>query len=324
MLYFLGIFFLIFATLALTAGTLEIAEEVVKLIQTYTFSLTWLGIYFLYLAIKLSKGDLYKMSTHVVSGLIGAIITLYMTGFFYSITWNNELSMWIMHFHPSLMALIGALMIFVLYELISFSRRLFLTSRDKKVKNNLKIFFIGWIITGASSIALGLSLYIEPIPIYSFLVFLAAGLFFISISIIRFPSSLIASPIKIYAVGFIESHSGNLLHYYDFTKASRINTPSLFGGLMVAVNACLQQSIVGCRYLKTMDAGPRKILIARGFYIQAILVAERHTTQLERIINRLLILFELQFYDILKNFDGDITEFPNFNKNIEKYMAFAL
>jgi hypothetical protein len=324
LLYFFGIFFLIFATLALTAGTLELAEELVKIIQISTFTLTWIGIYFLYLAIKLSKGDLYKFSTHIVSGLLGAIITLYLTGTFYNIEWNINLGMWVMSFHPSLMLLIGTLMIFVIYELISFTKRLFLTSRDPKVKNNLKLFFIGWIITGSTSVALVLSLLIDFIPTYSFLTFLLAGLIFISISIVRFPSSLIASPIKIYAIGFMQTSSGSLLHYYDFTKVSRINRPQLFSSLMTAVNACLQESIVGCRYLKTMDMGPRKIIIARGFYVQAVMVAERHTVQLNRILQRLLILFELHFYDSLKNFKGEITKFPRFDKTVEKYMSFAL
>ena len=324
LLYFLGIFFLIFATLALTAGTLQFSEAVVKMIQTFTFTLAWLGIYFLYLAIKLSKGDLYKISTHIVSGLLGAIITLLISGYFYNIVWNENLGMWVMEFHPALMIFISILMIFVIFELITFSQRLFLTSRDQTVKNNLKLFFVGWIITGLSGVALMFSLLIEFIPIYSFLLFILVGLIFISISIVRFPSSLIASPIKIYAIGFIQSSSGALLHYYDFTKVNRIHRPDLFSGLMIAVNACLQESIVGCRYLKTMDAGPRKIIISRGFYVQAIMVAGRYTSQLERILTRLLILFELQFYDALKDFKGEVTMFPSFNKIIEKYMAFAL
>jgi hypothetical protein len=323
-LYFLGIFFLIFAALALTASTLELAKDIVKSIHIITFSLAWLGIYFLYLAIKLSKGDLYKFSTHIISGLTGAIITLYMTGSFYNITRDEELNMWIMQFHPALMLPLAILMAAIIYELISFSKRLFLTSRNKKVKNNLRLFFIGWIITGLSSVALGLSIIFKFIPIYSFLIFVLSGLLFISVSIVRFPSSLIASPIKIYAVGFLESISGNLLHIYDFTKTNRINRPELFSGLMIAVNSCLQQSIVGCRYLKTMDAGPRKIIIARGFYVQAVMITEQYTTQLEKILNRLLILFEIQFYNLLKNFDGELTFFPEFNKIIEKYMAFAL
>lgn len=308
----------------MTAGTLQISEEIVKTIQSISFILTWFGIYFLYLAIKLSKGDLYKFSTHIVSGLIGAIVTLYMTGLFYNITWNGELNIWVMQFHPALMALISLLMVFIIYELVSFSRRLFLTSRDKKVRNNLKLFFNGWIVTGLSGVALGVILFIDFIPLYSFLTFIAVGLLLISISIVRFPSSLIASPIKIYAVGFIESMSGNMLYYYDFTKTTRFEQTSLFSGLMVAVNACLQEAIIGCRYLKTMDAGPRKIIIARGFYIQAILVTEQYTRQLEMILNRLLILFELHFFDKLRDFDGEITAFPNFDKIIEKYMAFAL
>jgi len=324
LLYFLGVFFLIFATLALTAGVLDIDKGIVWLIQTYTFSLTWIGIYFLYLAIKLSKGDLYKLSTHIVSGLIGAIIALYLTGSFYDIKWNTTLNMWTMEFHLALMTLISILMVFVIYELLSFSKRLFLTSRDPIVKNNLRLFFIGWIVTGLSSVALILALLVEVIPIYSFLVFLVIGFLFISLSIVRFPSSLIASPIKIYAVGFIESASGSLLHIYDFTKSGRINRPELFSGLMTAVNACLKESIVGCRYLKTMDAGPRKIIIARGFYVQAVMIVEQYTGQLERILNRLLILFELQFYEVLREFDGEATKFPAFDKVLEKYMAFAL
>jgi hypothetical protein len=324
LLYFFGIFFLIFATLALTAGTLELAEELIKIIQILTFTLTWIGIYFLYLAIKLSKGDLYKFSTHIVSGFLGAIITLYLTGAFYNIEWNGNLGMWVMSFHPALMFLIGTLMIFVIYELISFTNRLFLTSRDAKVKNNLKLFFIGWIITGSTGVALVFSLLIDFIPTYSFLIFLLGGLSFISLSIVRFPSSLIASPIKIYAIGFMETASGNLLHYYDFTKASRINRPQLFSSLMTAVNACMKESIVGCRYLKIMDMGPRKIIIVRGFYVQAVMVAERHTAQLSRILQRLLILFELHFYDVLKDFKGEVTKFPRFNNTVEKYMSFAL
>ncbi len=324
LLYFFGIFFLIFATLALTAGTLELAEEFIRIIQIATFTLTWVGIYFLYLAIKLSKGDLYKFSTHIVSGLLGAIVTLYLTGTFYNIEWNADVGLWMMNFHPALMFLIGALMIFVIYELISFTNRLFLTSRDPKVKNNLKLFFIGWIVTGSSSVALVLSLLIDFIPTYSFLIFVLGGLLLISLSIVRFPSSLIASPIKIYAIGFMETASGSLLHYYDFTKGSRINRPQLFSSLMTAVNACMQESIVGCRYLKTMDMGPRKIIIARGFYVQAVMVAERHTAQLNRILQRLLILFEIHFYDVLKNFKGEITKFPHFNNTVEKYMSFAL
>jgi hypothetical protein len=173
-------------------------------------------------------------------------------------------------------------------------------------------------------VALVFSLLIDIIPTYTFLLFLLAGLFLISISIVRFPSSLIASPIKIYAVGFMETSSGSLLHYYDFTKASRINRPELFSSLMTAVNACMQESIVGCRYLKTMDMGPRKIIIARGFYVQAVMIAERYTTQLDRILRRLLILFELHFYDTLKGFKGEVTKFPLFNKTVEKYMSFAL
>lgn len=333
LLYFLGIFFLIFATLALTAGTLKLPKEIVKNIQIYTFTLTWIGIYFLYLAIKLSKGDLYKISTHVVSGFLGAIVTLYLTAPFmkedspfiiYDIEWKDHLGMWVMSFHPALMGLIGVLMIFIIYELISFTKRLFLTSRDKKVKNNLRLFFIGWIVVGLTGVGLVLSLIVDFIPTYSFLIFLLAGLLLISLSIIRFPSSLIASPIKIYAVGFIETASGSLLHYYDFTKSSRINKPQLFSGLMTAVNACLRESIVGCRYLKIMDMGPRKIIIFRGLFVQAVMIAERYTFQLERILNRLLILFELQFYDVLKSFDGEATKFPFFNRTVEKYMSFAL
>lgn len=310
--------------MALTAGTLELPKELIKAIQSYTFSLAWLGIYFLYLAIKLSKGDLYKFSTHILSGLVGAIITLYLTGSFYDITWNEDLSYWMMHFHPALMGLLGFLMIFVIYELLSFTNRLFLTSRDSKVKNNLKIFFIGWIITISSAGALGLSIAIDIIPVLFFLVFLSAGLLFISISIVRLPSSLIASTIKIYTVGFIITKSGILLDYYDFTSSGKINNPQLFSGLMVAVNSCLRESIVGCRYLKTMDAGPRKIIIGHGFYTSAIMIVERYTHQLERILNRLLILFELQFYNELKDFDGSTSEFHRFDKIIEKYMAFAL
>ncbi len=324
LLYFLGIFFLIFATLALTASTLELTADLVKTIHIFTFSLAWLGIYFLYLAIKLSKGDLYKFSTHIISVLIGAIITIYMMGSYYDITWDDELRMWVMQFHPALMGLLAVLMIFIIYELVSFSKRLFLTSRDRKVKNNLRFFFIGWIVTGLSSVPLGFSIVINFIPVYSFLIFLLIGLLLISLSIVRFPSSLIASPIKIYTVGFIESGSGNLLHYYDFTKASRINRPQLFSSLMIAVNACLQESIIGCRYLKTMDMGPRKIIISRGFYVQAIMLVERYTSQLERILNRLLLLFELQFFDVLKDFNGDVERFRNFDKIIEKYMAFAI
>ncbi|MFW9938027.1 MAG: hypothetical protein ACFFD5_10280 [Candidatus Thorarchaeota archaeon] len=320
----MGIFFLIFAALALTASTLVLPERVIKTIHIITFSFAWLGIYFLYLAIKLSKGDLYKFSTHVISGLTGAIITLYLTGSYYNIIWDEELKMWMMQFHPALMMLLFVLMVAIIYELVSFSKRLFLTSRNIKVKNNLRLFFIGWIITGLSSVALVLSVLFEFIPTYSFLIFVLIGFLFISLSIVRFPSSLIASPIKIYAVGFLEAISGNLLHIYDFTKLNRINRPELFSGLMIAVNTCLQQSIVGCRYLKTMDVGPRKIIIARGFYVQAVMITERYTSQLEKILNRLLILFEIQFYNQLKNFDGDVTFFPNFNKIIEKYMAFAL
>ena len=324
LLYFLGIFFLIFATGSMTIGTLELPVMVVKSIQSYTFSVTWLGIYFLYLAIKFSKGDLYKMSTHIVSGFIGSIITLYTSGMYYDIVWDPIMHIWVMKFHPILLLLIVLLMISIIYELISFTNRLFLTSRDTFVKNNLKLFFIGWIVLASSSIALGISLFFEFIPLYTFLIVLTAGLILISISIIRFPSSLIASPIKVYAIGYIQASSGLLLHSYDFTKTSKINRPQLFSGLMVAANTALQESIMGCRYIKTMDAGPRKILIARGFYIQAVMVTEQYTEQFEAILNRLLIQFELQFFKNLSHFDGEVTIFQKFNNVIKKYMAFAL
>ncbi len=324
LLYFLGIFFLIFATVSMTIGTLELPMMVVKSIQTYTFSVTWLGIYFLYLAIKLSKGDLYKISTHIVSGLIGSIITLYISGIYYNIVWDPNVHIWIMQFHPILLLLIGLLMISIMYELISFTNRLFLTSRDPFVKNNLKLFFMGWLVLASSGIALVISLSIEFIPFYTFLIVLTAGLLLISISIIRFPSSLIASPIKVYAIGYIHSLSGLLLHYFDFTATSKINRPQLFSGLMVAANVALKESITGCRYIKTMDAGPRKILIARGFFIQAVMITEQYTVQLETILNRLLILFELEFFNNLSKFKGEVTIFKKFNNVIKKYMAFAL
>ena len=297
---------------------------VIKNIQSITFSLTWLGIYFLYLAIKLSKGDLYKFSTHIVSALIGSIITLYISGIYYSIAWNPNVRIWVMQFHPILMILISLLMISIIYELISFSRRLFLTSRDPFVKTNLRLFFIGWIVTGLSSITLIISLLIEIIPILSFLIFLTAGLLLISLSIYRFPSSLIASPIKVYALGIIMSQSGNLIYQYDFTSSSKINKPQLFSGVMVAVNTALQASIMGCRYIKTMDAGPRKIIIERGFYVQAIMVTEKYTEQLDTILKRLLILFELQYYNHLSKFDGEVTMFQKFDEVIKKYLTFAL
>jgi len=330
LLYFLAILFLALGTIGVSLGALLLPYELVKMLQSITFCFSWVGIYFLYSAMKFSKVNPYTYSTILTSGLLGAIITLYATNLIiadvniYDIIWDERTQTWLFQFHPILMIPISLIMVFVIKELFSVSKILYIRSRNLKVKRNLRMFFMGWIVVGLASVPFVLSVITTAIPSYTFLIFFAAGFFLISLSILRFPSSLIASTMKIYAIALIDNASGILFYHYDYFKGSEIDDPLLFSGIMVAIDSSMKHSIRGCRYLKIIDAGPRKILIERGFKTQAIMIVEQGSPLLQKILKRLLLLFELQFYYHLYRTDGDITPFIKFKPIIEKYTAFAM
>ena len=326
LLYFFGIFFLVFGTLGMSVGALELSESFVKQFQSITFPLSWLGIYFLYLAIKSSKGSIFSIDTNLISGLTGAIITAYITQDFYEITWNPITQIWMFNFHPVLMVLLLISIIFIVYELISFVRIIASRTRHPKVKRNLKIYFLGWILVGSCGFFFGISAVVPEIPDYFYLVFFSAGLSVISLAVSLFPSSLIATTSKIYNVGFLDANSGLSLLFYDFWTGTLID-PLLFSGIMTAINKSLTESVKGSRYLKILDIGSRKILIERGFNIQAIMIVEKESRMMTSLLKRLLLLFELKYFDAITTIPtcGVNTEtFLDFLNTIETYTSFAL
>ena len=89
----------------------------------------------------------------------------------------------------------------------------------------------------------------------------------------------------------------------------------------------LKDAVKGKRYLKRIDGVDRKILLERGLQTQAILTVEDETELFRRMLRRLLILFEMEFYLTLDqtNQTGIVTKiYQSFAPTIEKFFAFAI
>jgi len=259
--------------------------------------------------------------------LTGAIVITYFTQGYYTITWDPISKIWLMEFHPLLMILLFISILFIVYELISFIRLIVIRTRHPKVKKNLRLYFIGWITIGSSGFVFGISMGIPQIPAYLYLIFFTLGIGIISIAIYLLPSSLIATTQKLYNIGFISPDSGLAFLFYDFQTGKALKDSLLFSGALSAIDRCLNEAVRGCRYLKVLDLGPRKILTERGFRTQAILIAEKATPMSMSLLKRLLILFETKYFDTIGRMakTGINTDyFKEFVNTIEIYMAFAL
>lgn len=323
-LYFFGILCLGFGCIGILLSILPLQEIIIKPLQSYMFIGSWLGIFFLYLAIKSSKGPTFGIDTSIVSGVTGAIIISYISQAFYDISWNPVDQVWTMEFHPLLMVLLLINMLFIVFELVTFMRHLYLRTRHPKVRRNLLIYFLGWLMFGVTGPVFMMAMLIPWIPFLSYLIPLASGLVLVTIAIVLLPSSLIATTKKIFNVGFIQLDTGLVYLFYDFRAADILNEPLLISGIVSAIDTCLSESVRGCKYLKVIDTGPRKIIIERGFNTQAIMIVETDAPILKSILKRLLLLFEFEHFDSLSNRYVDPALYVNFRKIIEEYMAFAL
>ncbi len=191
-------------------------------------------------------------------------------------------------------------------------------------KNYETLYFIGWLVlaTGSGGSFLWSRIFNTVLP-NLYLIFFSLGVLIISIVIFYSPASLIASPLKIFNITFADPESGVPYLSFDFRKGEMQIEPVLFSGVVTGISLALKDAVKGKRYLKSIDGIDRKILLERGLQAQGILTVEEETDLFRRILKRLLILFEMDFYPVLdKGRIGFNSHFySKFKPTLKKYFA---
>ena len=324
--YFIAFSFFLLGVLGVIPSTiiLDPAEaEIIRLSQAYTFGLTFIGLFFLFLGIHCAKGSLLSVKTNVMSFIVGGTILGYLNPDFYHLTYNVT---WETHYHPVFFLLISCGVLIIMVELISYVL-LMRKIGTGGFKNYETLYFIGWLVlaTGSGGSFLWSRIFNTVLP-NLYLIFFSLGVLIISVVIFYSPASLIASPLKVFNITFSDPESGIPYLSFDFRKGEMQIEPVLFSGVVTGMSLALKDAVKGKRYLKSIDGIDRKILLERGLQAQGILTVEDETDLFRRILKRLLILFEMDFYPVLNKgkvgFNSHL--YSKFIPTLEKYFAFAL
>jgi hypothetical protein len=231
---------------------------------------------------------------------------------------------WEVYYDPLFLLFIAVPMLIISIELTTYARLIF-RSGIGRIKYFAMTYFIGWVVLASSGGVFLLSRLDYRIPSNFWMIFFSFGVLIISFVMFINPANLIASPLKVFYITFVDNESGLPYLSYNFRKGEMEIEPTLFSGVLVGISLALKETVKGNRYLKKIDGIDRKILLERGLQTQAILTVEDETILFRRILKRLLILFEMEFYTFLDNVDGIIDSdiYSDFSETIKTYFAFA-
>ncbi len=328
-LFYFGAFFMfLVGVLGILPSTLIFDASQANFItfsQAYTFGLTFFGLLFLYLGISTSKGSLPLIKTNLMFFMVGGTMLGYFNPQFYHLTLDTLTNTWMVHYNPAFLVFISFAMLILIIELISYAR---LIIRSGTGKFFAFTYFIGWLVLASSGVVFFLSridAFVSYLAANLYLAFFSFGVLIISFIIFINPSNLIASPLKVYYLSFVDTESGLPRFSYNFRKSELEVEPALFSGVITGISLALKETVKGNRYLKRIDGVDRKILLERGLETQAVLTVEDETILFRRILKRLLILFEMEFYPLLgtedKVIDSDL--YKGFGEKVKVYFAFA-
>ncbi|MFW9990800.1 MAG: hypothetical protein ACFFD4_01950 [Candidatus Odinarchaeota archaeon] len=308
-----------------TIITDPLQENFVTFSQALTFGLTFFGLLFLFLAISSSKGALLTSKSNVLTFLVGGTFIGYFNRDFYNLSFDSTAYSWDVHYHPFFLLFISSAMLIIVIDLISYAR-VILKTESGEIKRAAAIYFAGWVVLALSGAVFFLSRIDHIIPANLYLIFFSLGVFIISLIILKNPASLIASPLKVYNLTFMNMETGVPYLSYDFRTGEARIDPEMFSGVLTGVTLALSETIKGNRYLNKIDGIDRQILLERGLETQVTLTVEDETVLNRRILKRLLILFEMEFYAIIHTGTVgyvDTEKYTHFTDTIEKYFAFA-
>jgi hypothetical protein len=297
----------------------------VTFFQAVTFGLTFFGLLFLFLAVSASKGALLTIKSNVLTFLIGGTMLGYLNRDFYYLSFNTTAQTWDVTYHPFFLLFISLTMLIIVIDLILYAR-IVLRTGTGKIRRYSITYFAGWLVLASSGVFFFWSRVDDTIPANLFLISFSMGVFIISFVIFNSPASLIASPLKVFNMTFISLESGLPYLSYDFRKSQTRLEPEIFSGVLTGVSLALKETVKGNRYLNKIDGIDRIILLERGLETQVALTVEDETALNRRIIKRLLILFEMEFFSVLYSGEEgyiDTDYFSKFTDTITKYFAFA-
>jgi hypothetical protein len=302
----------------------ELQERFITLSQAFTFGLTFIGILFLYLGISTSKGSLPMIKTNIMFFLVGGTILGYLNNDFYHLSLNSTGDSWEVHYNPLFLLFISSAMLIITIELVSYAKLIFYSGFGR-IKHFAMSYFVGWMVLASAGIIFFLSRIDQRLPANLYLISFSLGVFIISYVIFLSPANIIACPLKVYNISFIDNESGIPYLTFNFRKSEIQVDPALFGGMLIGMSLALTETVKGNRYLTTIDGIDRKILLERGLQIQAILTVEDETILLRRILKRLLILFEMEFYTVLDPREKIVESsiYRNFGETVQTFFAFA-
>jgi hypothetical protein len=325
--YFAAFFFFLVGVLGIIPSTLIFdvsQEQFVTLSQAFTFGLTFIGLLLLYLGINMSKGSFPIIKTNIMFFLVGGTILGYLNEKFYHLSLNSVTNTWEVHYNPFFLVFISLAMGIIIIDLLSYAKLIFSTG-SRRIRQFTISYFLGWVVLASSGFVFFWSRIDYTIPANLYLVFFSLGVLVISIVIFLSPANLIASPLKVFNISFVNSESGLPYISYNFRRAEIQVEPALFSNMVVGMSLAITETVKGYRYLTKIDGIDRKVLLERGLITQAILTVEDETFLFRKILRRLLILFEMQFFISLDN-KGSLIEsdiYSNFGEQIKAYFAFA-
>ncbi len=325
--YFVAFFFFLIGVIGIIPSTLffDVSQErYITLSQAFTFGLTFIGLLFLYLGVNMSKGSFHMIKTNIMFFLVGGTILGYFNEKFYYLSLDTLTNTWQVHYDPFFLLFISFAMGIIIIDLMSYAKLIFRTG-SRRIKHFTLSYFIGWVVLASSGIVFFWSRIDYTIPANLYLAFFSLGVLIISFVIFLSPSNLIASPLKVFNISFVNSESGLSYISYNFRRAEIQVEPALFSEMMVGMSLAITETVKGYRYLTKIDGIDRKVLLERGLVTQAILTVEDETFLFRKILRRLLILFEMQFFISLNNKDRLIDSglYSKFGEQIKTYFAFA-
>ncbi|MHA2244641.1 MAG: hypothetical protein ACXADY_06695 [Candidatus Hodarchaeales archaeon] len=321
-MFLVGVLGILPSTLIFDAS--QAAVDFITFSQAYTFGLTFFGLLFLFLGISTSKGSLPLIKTNLMFFLVGGTILGYFNTQFYHLTLDTITNTWVVHYNPFFLLFISCAMGIIVIDLMAYAKLIFRTG-SRRIKHFTLSYFIGWVVLASSGVVFFWSRIDYTIPANLYLAFFSFGVLIISFVIFLSPANLIASPLKVFNISFVNSESGLPYISYNFRRAEIQVEPALFSEMLVGMSLAVTETVKGYRYLTKIEGIDRKVLLERGLITQAILTVEDETFLFRKILRRLLILFEMQFFISLDNKERLIDSglYSKFGEQIKTYFAFA-